>query len=178
VSLLSFPYPQLPLVFDRRGTLLNLRTQQGFRKYLTQARDHEELLSFLLGQIVKEKARFFQLQRHQQPELVSVNTSELDERVCNRVALDTPRTQVVDDDVSLPRPKNTRFTTQCHSCSLACSPRTATRSTVTSSKSVSSSKIRGNRNIVLVRNAVFGVWMFLRCTTFHAVHLSIRIILR
>jgi DNA replication licensing factor MCM2 len=56
-------------------------TQQGFRKYLTQSRDHEELLSFLLGQIVKEKARFFQLQRHQQPELVTVKISELDERV-------------------------------------------------------------------------------------------------
>jgi DNA replication licensing factor MCM2 len=51
-----------------------------------QARDHEELLAFLLGQIVKEKARFFQLQRHQQPELVSVNTSELDERVRDYVA--------------------------------------------------------------------------------------------
>jgi DNA replication licensing factor MCM2 len=60
--------------------------QQGFRKYLTQARDHEELLAFLLGQIIKEKARFFQLQRYQQPELVTVNTSELDERVCGRVA--------------------------------------------------------------------------------------------
>ncbi len=133
-------------VFDRGRTLPNLRTQQGFRKYLTQARDHEELLSFLLGQIVKEKARFFQLQRHQQPELVTVNTSELDERVCDRVALDTPRTQVVDDDISLPRPKNTRFMTQCHSCSLACSPRTATRSTATSSRSVSSSKIRQSQH--------------------------------
>lgn len=90
----------LPLVFDRGGTLLNLRTQQGFRKYLTQARDHEELLSFLLGQIVKEKARFFQLQRHQQPELVTVNTSELEERVCDCVVLDMPRTQLVDDDIS------------------------------------------------------------------------------
>jgi DNA replication licensing factor MCM2 len=124
------------------GTLLNLCIQQGFRKYLTQARDHEELLSFLLGQIVKEKARFFQLQRHQQPELVTVNTSELDERVCDRVVLDMPRTQLVDDDISLPRPKNMRFTTQCHSCSLACSPRTATRSTVTPLRSVSSSKVR------------------------------------
>jgi DNA replication licensing factor MCM2 len=61
--------------------LYYFRCNQGFRKYLTQARDHEELLSFLLGQIVKEKARFFQLQRHQQPELVTVNISELDERV-------------------------------------------------------------------------------------------------
>lgn len=49
----------------------------------------------MLGQIVKEKARFYQLQRHQQPELVTVNTSELDERVRNRVAGDTLRTQVL-----------------------------------------------------------------------------------
>ena len=68
-------------VTDRVNT-----TQQGFRKYLTQSRDHEELLSFLLGQIVKEKARFFQLQRHQQPELVTVKISELDERVRYPVA--------------------------------------------------------------------------------------------
>ena len=73
--------------FDWHNTLLDVDrvftffAQQGFRKYLTQARDHEELLSFLLGQIVKEKARFFQLQRHQQPELVTVNVSDLDERV-------------------------------------------------------------------------------------------------
>ncbi len=39
----------------------------------------------MLGQIVKEKARFFQLQRHQQPELVTVNASELDERVRGHV---------------------------------------------------------------------------------------------
>jgi len=128
--------------FDHGETLLNLRTQQGFRKYLTKARDHEELLSFLLGQIVKEKARFFRLQRHQQPELVTVNTSKVDEQVCDRVVSNMPRTQLVDDDISLPRPKTTRFTTQCHSCSLACSPRMATHSTVTSSRSVSSSKIK------------------------------------
>jgi DNA replication licensing factor MCM2 len=34
---------------------------------------------------VKEKARFFQLQRHLQPELVTVNASELDERVRGHV---------------------------------------------------------------------------------------------
>ncbi|KIM75096.1 hypothetical protein PILCRDRAFT_688282 [Piloderma croceum F 1598] len=55
--------------------------ERGFRKYLTQSRDHEELLSFLLGQLVKDKARFYQLQRHQQPELVTIKVSELDERV-------------------------------------------------------------------------------------------------
>jgi DNA replication licensing factor MCM2 len=40
------------------------------------------LLAFLLGQLVKDKARFYQLQRHQQPELVTVKLSELEERVC------------------------------------------------------------------------------------------------
>ena len=55
---------------------------QGFRKYLTQARDHEELLAFLLGQLVKEKARFYQLQRLQQPDVVTVRTAELEEKVC------------------------------------------------------------------------------------------------
>lgn len=34
---------------------------QGFRKYLHQARDHDELLSFLLGGIIKDRMRFAQL---------------------------------------------------------------------------------------------------------------------
>lgn len=54
---------------------------QGFRKYLTQARDVEELLSFILGQLVKEKARDHQLKKHEQPELVSVQVEELKHRV-------------------------------------------------------------------------------------------------
>ncbi|KAI0058002.1 MCM-domain-containing protein [Artomyces pyxidatus] len=63
--------------------------QRGFRKYLTQARDHEELLAFLLGQIVKDKARFYQLQRHQQPELVTIKVAELDERAKEHDIFDT-----------------------------------------------------------------------------------------
>lgn len=35
----------------------------------------------MLGQVVKEKARYYQLQRHQQPDLITVKISELDERV-------------------------------------------------------------------------------------------------
>ncbi|KAG9221036.1 hypothetical protein CCMSSC00406_0002364 [Pleurotus cornucopiae] len=54
--------------------------QRGFRKYLTQSRDHEELLAFVLGQLIKEKARYYQLQHHSQPELVTVKLSELEER--------------------------------------------------------------------------------------------------
>ncbi|CCL98347.1 uncharacterized protein FIBRA_00342 [Fibroporia radiculosa] len=63
--------------------------ERGFRKYLTQARDHEELLAFLLGHIVKEKARFYQLQRHQQPEAISVKVAELDERAKEHDIFDT-----------------------------------------------------------------------------------------
>ncbi|KAF7376225.1 DNA helicase [Mycena sanguinolenta] len=54
--------------------------QRGFRKYLTQSKDHEELLAFLLGGLVKDKARLHQLQRHEQPELVTVKLSELEGR--------------------------------------------------------------------------------------------------
>ncbi|KAF8893843.1 MCM-domain-containing protein [Infundibulicybe gibba] len=42
--------------------------------------DHEELLAFLLGGLVKDKARYHQLQRHKQPEFVAVKISELEER--------------------------------------------------------------------------------------------------
>ena len=48
-----------------------------------QAKDHEELLAFILGQLIKEKARTYQLTRHQQPDRVTVKVSELDERVCS-----------------------------------------------------------------------------------------------
>jgi len=54
--------------------------QRGFRKYLTQSKDHEELLAFLLGGLVKDKARLYQVQRHEQPEKVTVKLSELEER--------------------------------------------------------------------------------------------------
>lgn len=63
--------------------LMQIWVDQGFRKYLTQSKDHEELLAFLLGNIVKEKARFYMLQRHEQPELIQVKTKELEERVSN-----------------------------------------------------------------------------------------------
>lgn len=56
--------------------------ERGFRKYIHQARDHDELLSFLLGGIVKDKMRFTQ-HRHRQletPTLISVPLSELEQR--------------------------------------------------------------------------------------------------
>ncbi|KAF9451935.1 MCM-domain-containing protein [Macrolepiota fuliginosa MF-IS2] len=54
--------------------------QRGFRKYLTQSKDHDELLAFLLGGLVKDKARYHQLTKQAQPEFVTVQLSELEER--------------------------------------------------------------------------------------------------
>ncbi|KAF8743961.1 hypothetical protein AX14_013363 [Amanita brunnescens Koide BX004] len=65
---------------NAQKTSIKKTLQRGFRKYLTQSKDHEELLSFLLGGLVKDKARFYQLQRHEQPELVTIQVSELEER--------------------------------------------------------------------------------------------------
>jgi len=63
--------------------------ERSFRKYVTQARDYEELLAFILGQLVKEKARFHQLQRHEQPDLITIKVSELDERAKEHDIYDT-----------------------------------------------------------------------------------------
>lgn len=61
--------------------LTYLLVLQGFRKYLTQSKDHEELLSFLLGNLIKVKVREYQLRHHTQPEKVVVKLSELEEKV-------------------------------------------------------------------------------------------------
>ncbi|KAH0827522.1 MCM-domain-containing protein [Lanmaoa asiatica] len=63
--------------------------ERSFRKYVTQARDYEELLAFILGQLVKEKARFYQLQRHEQPDLITIKVSELEERTKEHDIYDT-----------------------------------------------------------------------------------------
>ncbi|KAF5321522.1 hypothetical protein D9619_001875 [Psilocybe cf. subviscida] len=54
--------------------------QRGFRKYLTQSKDHEELLAFLLGGLVKDKARLHQMRYREQPANVVVKQSELEEK--------------------------------------------------------------------------------------------------
>lgn len=56
------------------------RALQGFRKYLNQATDHEELLSFLLGQLVKEKALLYSNLHGEAAEEVVVKLVELEER--------------------------------------------------------------------------------------------------
>ncbi|KZP01395.1 MCM-domain-containing protein [Calocera viscosa TUFC12733] len=50
-----------------------------FRKYVHRARDHEELLHFLLGNLIKEKVRIHQATHHSPPTSVSVKISELED---------------------------------------------------------------------------------------------------
>jgi DNA replication licensing factor MCM2 len=48
---------------------------------MTKAQDHEELLAFLLGQIVKDKVRYYALRNNDQaPSQVEIKLSELEER--------------------------------------------------------------------------------------------------
>ncbi|CAG8645726.1 5426_t:CDS:10, partial [Acaulospora colombiana] len=54
--------------------------ERGFRKYLSHAKDHEELLAFLLGQLVKDKVRQHQLVTGAQPNRVTVSTAALESR--------------------------------------------------------------------------------------------------
>jgi len=45
-----------------------------------QATDHEELISFLLGQIVKEKVQLYRHQRGENPPSVNIAVSQLETR--------------------------------------------------------------------------------------------------
>lgn len=63
--------------------------ERGFRKYMTFARDHEELLAFILGQMVKEKVRVYQAYHNEQPEHVTVKVSDLDVRAKEHEIFDT-----------------------------------------------------------------------------------------
>jgi DNA replication licensing factor MCM2 len=66
-----------------------LTTLQGFRKYVHQATDHEELLSFLLGQIVKEKVQLHRHQRGENPASVQIKVSQLETRAKDLEIYDT-----------------------------------------------------------------------------------------
>jgi len=54
--------------------------QRNFRRYINQAGDSDELLAFLLGQIVKEKAQLYWHQRGTNPEQVTVRVAQLEAR--------------------------------------------------------------------------------------------------
>ena len=55
------------------------------RKYLRVATDHEEVLAFLLGQLVKDKVRYQTLRDSTSPASVTIRISELEERVRRRL---------------------------------------------------------------------------------------------
>ncbi|KZV78893.1 MCM-domain-containing protein [Exidia glandulosa HHB12029] len=63
--------------------------ERGFRKYMTFARDHEELLAFVLGQMVKEKVRAYQAYHYEQPDHVTVKVADLDTRAKDHEIFDT-----------------------------------------------------------------------------------------
>lgn len=54
---------------------------QAFRRYIVLEDDKDELASFILGQMVKERMRLYQAQHYAQPEKVSIQVSEFEERV-------------------------------------------------------------------------------------------------
>jgi hypothetical protein len=56
----------------------NRMLSQGFRKYLSHAKDHEELLAFILGQMVKDNVCQHQLMTGTQPNKVVVTTEALE----------------------------------------------------------------------------------------------------
>ncbi|KAJ9119557.1 MCM DNA helicase complex subunit [Naganishia vaughanmartiniae] len=54
--------------------------ERGFRKYVHKAADNEELLAFLLGQLIKEKVQIALHQTGREPEKVTVPYSQLETR--------------------------------------------------------------------------------------------------
>lgn len=52
-----------------------------YRKYLRVATDHEEVLAFLLGQLVKDKVRYQTLKNNASPDSVTIKIAEFEERV-------------------------------------------------------------------------------------------------
>ncbi|BGP19488.1 hypothetical protein JCM10213_006308 [Rhodosporidiobolus nylandii] len=51
--------------------------QKGFRKYLRVAQDNDEVLAFLLGNIVKDRVRYLAVKNGQQPTSVTVSVDDL-----------------------------------------------------------------------------------------------------
>ena len=66
--------------------------ERGFRKYVHQAQDSEELLVFLLGQLVKERYRLELVRLNgAAPSRVDVKVAELEERAKDLVRAEVAR---------------------------------------------------------------------------------------
>ncbi|ORX38223.1 MCM2/3/5 family-domain-containing protein [Kockovaella imperatae] len=54
--------------------------ERGFRRYVHQATDNQELVSFILGQMIKEKVQLYRHQRGENPPSVSIKVNALEGR--------------------------------------------------------------------------------------------------
>lgn len=72
----GFRYVPLCLPLSLDGELI-----RRCRKYLRVATDHEEVLAFLLGQLVKDKVRYHTLRDGDSPSSVTIKIADFEERV-------------------------------------------------------------------------------------------------
>lgn len=95
------------------------------RKYLRVATDSEEVLAFLLGELVKDRSRYLTLKNAgKQPASVSIKISDFEARVSLLSYFSSP---LFADLTSLSRPRSSR-SSMCKPSSLrVCSRTTATR---------------------------------------------------
>lgn len=54
--------------------------ERGFRKYIRASTDHDELLAFVLGQIAKERYRYYHFKHKSAPKQITIKITELEER--------------------------------------------------------------------------------------------------
>lgn len=57
------------------------RVERGSRKYLRVAKDNDEVLAFLLGNLIKDRARYLAVKSGQHPDSVSIRVEELSRKV-------------------------------------------------------------------------------------------------
>ncbi|TIC30661.1 MCM-domain-containing protein [Wallemia mellicola] len=65
---------------NAQKTSIKKTLERGLRKYVHQAKDSEELLAFILGQIVKERVRRHRAMHFDDPETVQIPINELENR--------------------------------------------------------------------------------------------------
>ena len=65
---------------NAQKTSIKKTLERGLRKYVHQAKDSEELIAFILGQIVKERVRKFRATHFDDPQLVQIPLKELENR--------------------------------------------------------------------------------------------------
>lgn len=59
--------------------------ERSFQKYTRLALNHEELLAFLLRQMIRERVQRYQAYHYEHPSIVTVKVIELNARVSDRI---------------------------------------------------------------------------------------------